>query len=350
MFFNRVSSLDKILFAKDLSLMVRAGLPIREAIAAVKDQSESPYFRKVLDGIIKNVENGQPLSYCLSQYPKVFDGLYINMIKVGEESGCLEENLNYLVMQIEKNQALQGKVKAAMTYPSFILGAVTILGVALIRFILPEIIPVFSSLKIELPLMTRVLIAITDFLEHYGLQFLVGVIAFIAAVGAVARLRPVKFLIHKTALKIPIFGAIFRNVSLSYFSRTLGLLLKSGMPIVSALGIIQKTSSNLVFQSEMEELAAEVRRGGSLSDYLKERKGIFPKMVSRIIGVGEKTGRLEETLLYLGDFYDVEVDRATKQLSSIIEPLLLIIIGITVGFISLGIISPIYEITRGLEV
>lgn len=348
--FNRVSSLDKILFAKDLSLMVRAGLPIREAIAAVKEQSESAYFRKVLDEIIKNVENGQPLSYSLAQYPKIFDGLYVNMIKVGEESGCLEENLNYLVTQIEKNQALQGKVKAAMTYPAFILGAVVILGIALIRFILPEIIPVFSSLKIELPVTTKILIAVTDFLEHYGLQFVVGIVIFIFAAGAAARLRPVKFFIHKTSLKVPIFGAIFRNVSLSYFSRTLGLLLKSGMPILSALTIVQKTSSNLVFQKEMEELVAEVKKGKALSDHLKDRKGMFPKMVSRIIGVGEKTGRLEETLLYLGDFYDVEVDRATKQLSSIIEPVLLILIGLSVGVIALGIISPIYEITRGLKV
>lgn len=350
MFFNRVSSLDKILFAKDLSLMVRSGLPIREAISVMREQTDNKYFKKILDDIIKNVNNGQTLSYSLSLYPNVFDSLYINMIKVGEESGCLEENLNYLVVQIEKNHALQSKVKAAMVYPVFILGAVSILGFALIRFVLPEILPVFTSLNIELPLMTKVLIAVTDFLENYGLHFAIGIAIFIVAVSFIVRIRPVKFIIHKINLKIPIFGSIVRNVSLSYFSRTLGLLLKSGMPVVSALEIVQKTSSNLVFQAEMENLSAEVKRGKALSDYLKNKQNIFPKMASRIIGVGEKTGKLEETLLYLGDFYDIEVDRATKNLSSIIEPVLLVLIGLAVGVISLGIISPIYEITRGLEV
>ncbi|MDD4830916.1 MAG: type II secretion system F family protein [Candidatus Pacebacteria bacterium] len=350
MFLNKVSSLDKILFAKDLSLMVKSGLPIREAVSVIREQTDSKYFRKVLDDIIKNVNNGQPLSYALSLYPNIFDSLYVNMIKVGEESGCLEENLNYLILQIEKSQSLQGKVKAAMVYPAFILGAVSILGFALIRFVLPEILPVFSSLKIELPLMTRILISFTNFLENYGLYLLIGIVFFVFIITFIVRLRPIKFLIHKITLKVPIFGSIVRNVNLAYFSRTLGLLLKSGMPIVSALEIIQKTSGNLVFQSEIKKLSSETKKGKLLSDYLKSRQNIFPKMTSRIIGVGERTGRLEETLLYLGEFYDIEVDRTTKQLSSIIEPVLLIIIGLTVGVISLGIISPIYEITRGLEV
>lgn len=348
-FINRVSFLDKVLFAKNLALMIKAGLPLRESIATIQEQSKSKTFKKILDDILRNIDNGQPLAASLSRHPQVFDNLYINMIKVGEESGTLEENLGHLTLQLEKSHELRSKVKAAMVYPSFILTAVIALGAALTFFVLPQITPIFKTFDIQLPFATRILIAFTEIIQNYGLFILIGVIVLAVILFLISRIRLVKFLIHKITLKLPIAGAISRNVNIAHFSRTLGVLLKSGVPIVSALDITQTTLGNLVYQKELVEVAGEVQRGKPISDYLRKKETIFPLMVSRMVGVGEKTGNLEETLLYLSNFYEAEVDRSIKSLSTILEPILLLIIGAVVGFVALAIITPIYEITRGLH-
>lgn len=349
-FINRISFLDKILFAKNLSLMIKAGLPLRESVATIQEQIKNKRFKEILDDVIKNIDNGQSLAASLSRHPQVFDSLYVNMIWVGEESGTLEENLEHLALQLEKNYALRGKIQAATIYPSIILTAVIILSAALAFFILPKITPIFEVFDIELPLTTRILLKTTEIIQNYGLFVLAGLVILGVILFLLSRRQPIKFLIHKIILKLPIIGSVFRNVNFSYFSRTLGILLKSGMPVIKALEVTQTALKNLVFQKELKAVAREVQKGKTISAYLKKREAIFPLMVSRMIGVGEKTGKLEETLLYISDFYEGEVDKSIKNLSVILEPILLLIIGVAVGFIALSIISPIYEITRGLHI
>ena len=348
-FINRISFFEKVFLAKSLALMIRAGLPLRESIATIQEQSKSKTFKKILDDILKSIDNGQSLTTSLSRHPNIFDSLYINMIKIGEESGTLAENLGHLSLQLEKSHELRSKVKAAMIYPAIILTAVIILGLALTFFVLPQITPIFKTFDIQLPLATRILIAFTEIIQNYGLFILIGVVALSVILFLISRFRPVKFLIHKITLKIPIAGAISRNVNIAHFSRTLGVLLKSGITVVSALDITQTTLGNLVYQKELVEVAEEVQRGKPISDYLRKKETIFPLTVSRMVEVGEKTGNLEETLLYLSNFYEAEVDRSVKSLSTILEPILLLIIGAVVGFIALAIITPIYDITRGLH-
>jgi len=348
-FLNQVSFLEKILFAKNLALMIKSGLSLREAVVTLQEQSKSKVFKEILHGVIKNIDNGRSLADSLAGYPGVFDPLYINMIRIGEESGGLEENLNYLASQLEKSYQLSGKVKGAMVYPAIIILAVVILSLALIFFILPKVTPIFQSLNIELPLTTRILIKFTEIVENYGFLLLVGVIGLIFISILLLRIQKIKFLSHKLTLKIPIMGQIFRDVSIAQFGRTLGILLRSGIPVVQALDITQNTLVNLVYQKELAGITEEVKKGKSISDYLKKKETAFPLMVSRLVGVGEKTGSLEETLLYIGDFYEAEVDKSTKTLSSTVEPILLLIIGLAVGLIAVAIISPIYEITRGLH-
>jgi len=349
MLFQLIPFSEKILFAKNLALMIKSGLPLRESIVIIQEQSKSKTFKKILDDVIKNIDNGQPLANSLSRHPQAFDNLYINMIRIGEESGTLEENLGHLTVQLEKNLDLKRKVQAAMVYPSIILTAVVALSVALTLFVLPQIVPVFKALDVELPFTTRALIKFTEISQDYGLYILLGIIALAAILFLISRTQAVKFQIHKLTLKLPIIGLIFRNVSISQFSRTLGVLLKSGVPVVNALNITRSTLGNLVYQKELEGVMADIQRGKPISGYLKKKESIFPLMVSRMVGVGEKTGNLEETLLYVSDFYEAEVDKTTKNLSTTLEPILLIIIGLAVGFIALAIISPIYEITRGLR-
>lgn len=348
-FINRISFLEKILFARNLALMIKTGLPLRESITTIQEQTESKTFKKVLDDILKSVDNGQSLAASLSRHPETFDSLYINMIKAGEESGTLEESLGHLISQLEKSQSLRTKVQAALLYPSIVFSAVIILSLGLIFFVLPKIIPVFQSLNIELPLTTRILIQFTKIIQNYGLLILLGVAALMVILVLLSRIQSVRFQLHKFFLKLPIIGLISKNVNLSQFSRTLNTLLKSGLPVVSALDITRTTLGNLVYQRELERILSEVQEGKSISDYLIKRKVVFPIMVSRLVKVGEKTGALEETLLYIGDFYEIEIDKSLKSLSTILEPILLIIVGLAVGFIALAIITPIYGITRGLH-
>lgn len=349
-FIIQISLLDKVLFAKNLALMIKAGLPLREGVATIQEQSKNKTFKKVLDDVLKSIDNGQSLAVSLAHHPSVFDSLYVNMIKVGEESGTLEENLGYLALQLEKSYQLRAKVKAAMVYPSIILTSVIVLGTALTLFVLPQIVPIFKALDVPLPLVTRILIRFTEIVQDYGLFILFGIIALVVILIFLLRVQPIKFLFHKFILKLPIIGSISRNVNVAHFSQALGVLLKSGIPVVSALDITQNSLGNLVYQKELKGIAAEVKKGKTISSYLKKKEATFPLMVSRMVGVGEKTGNLEETLLYISNFYEAEVDRSTKTLSTILEPILLLIIGLTVGLIAVAIISPIYEITRGLRI
>lgn len=348
-FLETVSFLDKVILAKHLALMIKAGLPIRESIATIQEQSKSRTFKKILDGVIKSIDNGQSLADSLARYPQIFNPLYISMIKVGEESGTLEENLEHLALQLEKGYELKKKVQTAMLYPSIVLTAVIILSIGLIFLVLPKFIPIFKALKIELPLTTRILIQFIEITKKYGLTILSGIAFLLAALFLISRIRKVKFFLHKVVLRLPFLGVISKNVTLSHLSRTLGTLLKSGVPLINALNITETTLGNLVYQKELARLKEGVQGGKSISDQVRKKEALFPPMVSRMLGVGEKTGNLEETLLYLGNFYEVEIDRTTRIFSTILEPILLLIMGVLVGFIALAIISPIYEITRGLH-
>jgi type IV pilus assembly protein PilC len=347
-FLGGISFLDRILFAKNLALMIKAGLSLGESLAIIKEQTKSRKFKQILDAVIKSINSGHSLADSLARHPRAFDALYINMIKIGEESGTLEENLESLSLRLEKSHQLRNKVKAAMIYPSIIIIATLVLSVGIIFFVLPKIIPIFKTFDIQLPLTTRILIWFTENIQSYGLFVLVGIMALLAILSLLSRVKAVRFLIHKLTLKLPIIGSITRDVNLAYFSRTLGVLLKSGVPIIHALDITRITSGNLIYQKELKEVTKEVKKGKSISNYLQQRESVFPLMVSRMVGVGERTGNLEETLIYVGNFYEGEIDRATKSLSTILEPILLLIIGTVVGFIALAIITPIYEITHGL--
>lgn len=347
-FLGGVSFLDKLLFAKHLSLMLRSGLPLRESIAIIKEQS-SGGFKIVLGDILLAIDNGYPLERSLARHSKVFSPFYINMIKAGEEAGSLDENLEYLSLQMEKIHALRNKVRAAMIYPFIILVSVTVLAAAIILFVLPRITPVFKSFRIQLPLATRILISIAGIIENYGLYILLGIILFLVFLVSLYRIRFSRFLLHQLILRVPVFGVITKGVHLASFSRNLSTLLKSGIPVVEALNITAETQDNLVYKQELTRVMEEVKKGKAISDYIRTRESVFPIMVSRMIEVGEKTGNLEEVLMYLSDFYDLEVDRAAKNISSFLEPMLLIAIGVVVGFIALAIITPIYEVTKGLR-
>lgn len=343
--FNKISFLEKVFFVKNLATMLKAGLSLREGVAVIQEQTDSVFFKKILSNIITSLDNGHTLADSLSFYPRNFNQLIVNIIKVGETSGTLEENLKYLSFQLEKSYELRRKIKGALIYPALILVSTFVLGTTLAVFILPKLIPLFKSFSINLPLPTKILMWFTDMMQSYGPFILLGVAILIVFFILLSRLPKIKKLLHKILLRLPIFGRISRSSNLADFSRTLGILLKSGVPIVQSLDVTAGTMKNMVYQEALRITSNKIQRGELISDYLKSKKFLFPPTVSRMIQVGERTGNLEQTLFHLAEFYEKEVDNVAKNLSNILEPFLLVVIGLVVGFIAIAIILPIYKLT-----
>lgn len=347
--FLRVPLSEKMLFAKHLSIMIRSGMSILDSLWLLKKQAKTKSFKKILDQIIVNIDNGQFLSASMEKYKTIFGEFFISIIRIGEASGTLADNLNYLHEQLRKNYELRRKVKAAMIYPVIILIATLGIGSILIFYVFPKIMPIFKSLKVELPISTRILIAAVNFLNNYGLWVIVGLIIFIILIFILIRIKSVRFLCHRLILTLPIFGRVSENVNMTAFARTLASLLKSGIKIVDAILITADTMPNLVYQRELKNIAERIKSGETISRYLVEKKKFFPPVFAQMVEVGESTGRLDENFIYLADFYEAEVDEVFKNLSGILEPIMLLVMGGLVGFIAISIISPIYEITQGLN-
>lgn len=349
LFFGKVSYLDKFLFVKHLGMMIKAGLPLREAISEIKEQTNSRKFKKVLDDIVSCLDNGESLASSLAKHPAVFDELFVNLIKAGEASGTLEENLKYLISQLEKNRDLQKKIKAALLYPILILSSTFVLIGILAVYILPKLIPLFESFEIELPLPTRILIWTIKLFQNYGLSIFIQIAVLIAIFIFISRFQAIKKINHRIILRLPVIGKLNRNVNLAYFSRTLGVLISSGIPIIEALNITANTLSNVIYREELKKSIGRIQHGEEISGYLRTKPKLFSPVFTRMINVGEKTGKLDDSLFYLAEFYEKEVDDATRNLSTLLEPILLIIIGVAIGFIAISIIMPIYKITHGLS-
>jgi len=346
--FGKVNLVQRALFTKHLTMMLKSGLPITEALSIAQDAASSK-LKKVLRGVLKSVQAGQSLSKAFSLYPKVFSGLFISSTKAGEASGTLTENLENVAEQLEKEKELVSKIKGAMLYPVVVLTAAFVLGLVLAFLVLPKITPLFEGLKMDLPFTTRALIWFSHFIQDYGLYLFLGIIAFVIFIGWLIKQKFTRPVIHCLLLNTPIIRKISRGANLARFSRTLGMLLKSGVNIDEALEITRDTIGNYYFQQALEKVSQAVRKGTKLSENLSQFGGLFPTMLTRMIKVGEESGKFEETLFYLANFYENEVDTSTKTLSTAIEPILLIVIGLVVAFLALSIITPIYDITGGIK-
>lgn len=340
---------EQILFARHLSIMAKSGMSILDSLQLLKKQARSKGMQTILTSVITSVSNGQFLSVALEPYKRIFGDLFINIIRIGETSGTLPENLNYLALELSKKKQLRSKIKSALVYPIIILVATLTIVTALVVFIFPKIIPVFNSLHVELPIYTRILIKIASFATDYTAALGLGLLGFALSIFLLLKIKKVRYGWHWLILHLPVLSKMSKDVNMASLSRTLGLLLKSGVKIVEAVGITGNTLENMVYKARLEEAAEVVRKGGQISEYMEKNKSVFPLMLSQMISVGESTGNLSETLLYLADFYEEEVDNSTKNLSTILEPALLIIMGGIVGFVAISIITPIYGITQGIK-
>jgi type IV pilus assembly protein PilC len=345
---SKFSNKEQILFAKRLGFLMKAGVPILESLQLLKSQMNSKAGRLIFSSVIADVSNGQYLSAALAKFKNTFGDFAVNIIRVGEQSGILSDNLNYLAEELKKKQQMRRKITGAMFYPVFIVCATLLLTAGLTIFVFPKVLPIFTSVNLNLPISTKILIFVSHFLINYGFYLLLFLIAVAVAFTFAMRTPKFKMVIERIILKIPLAGSISQNYYLSNFCRTLGLLLKGDSRLDVAINITATTTENLVYRQEFERVGDFVDKGGKISVYLLSRPGLFPDMLSHMVAIGETAGNLSETFLYLADMYEAEVDDLTKNLSGLIEPVLMVFMGLLVGFIAISIITPIYSVTQKL--
>lgn len=348
--FPGVSYIDKVSFTKHLSVMIKSGIVIADAIETLVPQTKNQYFKLILNTILSDIENGQPFSKALARFPKVFDSLYISLVKVGEESGTLDENLIYLAEKLKKDYLLRKKIQGVMLYPTIVVTVAIGMGGYMSVFVLPQLINFFSSLNAKLPLSTQILLWFAELMKNYGIIIFIALGVGIVLVKMLLQTSTVKPYWHQLLLQIPVFGQFIEDVQLASFCRNLGVMLKSGLSITSALEIAEKGADNLVFSSYIGRIRNAVMRGKSIAGELSS--GNFshvPVIAIKMIAVGEKTGKLDDSLLYLGDFFEEEVDNTAKNFATIIEPIIFIVIGLLVAFLAFAIITPIYELMGSIN-
>lgn len=344
-----VSIVDKLFFTKNLATLIKAGVPMTDALSTVIAQS-SDDLRKVLVKVEKDVDNGQTLAKALARHPKVFDSFFVNLVDAGEESGNLEENLGFLADQMGKDYALRRKVQGAMMYPGLVLGATFVMGTGISWFVLPKLIDLFASFEVELPWTTKVLMWFAFFMRDYGLFAILGMVGLVVLIAFLIQIRSVKKTWHTILLDLPLLGKVARAGELARFCRNLGVLLKSGLPMLDSFATTINTLSNLKFIDDLKEIREKVKTGKSIFEVMDNPKyPEFDKLTTRMIDVGEKSGNLEEMLVYLSEYYDEEIDNVSKNMSTLLEPALLLVIGLVVGFVALAIISPIYSLIGGIR-
>ena len=344
--FFRLSVKQKMIFARNLEVMIRSGMQLLPALELIKKQTKSKTFILIMDHVTADVKNGHFLSVGLERYKSIFGEFFINLIRVGESSGTLSENLQYLSEELKKKDELQKKVRGALIYPIFILVATLGITSILTFFIFPKILPVLTSIKVDLPITTKIFIKISNLIFNYGLYVFAGLVVLVAAFFLLLNNKGFRFSWNIFLLRIPAISEMIKTVNMINFSRTLGLLLRAGLKIVEALEITANTLTNPVYKTEVLAVAEGVKRGDPISKHLLEKPDLFSPIFTQMVIVGENTGKLDESILFLSDFYESELDEATRSLSSFLEPILLLIMGMVVAFVALAIITPIYKITQ----
>mgnify|MGYP002760280165 CR=1 FL=1 len=339
-----VSNKQILFFTKNLSIMLQAGSTLSEALEVMQQQGEGK-LEQIVKDVKDKVNKGFEFSQALEEYPDTFSNTYISVLKVGEKTGSLGKNLKYLVEQLEKTQSLKKKILGAMFYPAVVLTGGLLVTLGIIIFILPKITGLFKSFDVELPWTTQLLINISSLFQNYGLLMGLGITAFVILLVWVLKQDFVKPFTHWLILKTPVVKTISKHFNLIMFFRTLSILLKSGITIDEGLKTCSQTVQNIKYRNFLEKAYNEVNAGDSLTHVMKQREDLFPVTNIQIISVGEDSGTLSDSLEYCSDIHEEELDDLTKNLSDILEPILLILMGLLVAFLAMSIITPIYSIT-----
>ncbi len=346
-FLSGVSLVDKIMFFRNLLVMINAGVSLPRALGILSEQVKNKKFKKIISEIKEKVVRGETFSDSLKNYPQIFNNLFVSMIKVGEESGTLSEVLDILSRQMEREHQIIAKVRGAMIYPIVIILVMILIGILMMILVVPKLSKIFSDLNIELPLTTKIIINLSNFLINFWYLALLAFTGFIIIFVSFFKTERGKKIRDAIFLKAPLISKIVQKTNIARSIRTLSSLIEAGVPISRSLEITSSTLSNVYYRDALKKSSQEIKSGRKLSEILANYKDIYSSLVIQMVKVGEETGETSDILKQLADFYEDEVYDITKNLSSIIEPVLMVIIGAAVGFFAISIIQPIYGIVQG---
>lgn len=342
--FNQIKSKDLVIFFRQLSVMLEASLPLVKALRILAKQTENVKFQAIITGLADEVDGGNSLSASMEFYPAVFTKFYVNIIRSGETSGRLAEVMLYLAEQKEKDYDIEAKVKGAMIYPAFIIVILFIVGFVVVAFVIPNITQILKESGAELPFITKVLVWLSEFIRAFWWAIILSVISAAVLWFYWIRTESGRWFYDNLKLRIPIFGTVFRNIYIVRICRSFATLVKGGVPVASALVVVKDVVDNVVYEEILAKTIKSVDEGNQVSESLTESQYI-PPIVAQMVAVGEESGKLEEVLGQAAEFYSREIDNTVRNLSNLIEPIIMIFLGIAVGIFILAVLLPIWQIT-----
>ncbi len=338
---------DKIIFTEQLGIMIKSGISIIDGLKALEEETENKFFADIIKKIISDIEGGAPFSKALSKYPEAFSEIYVNMVQSGEASGKIDTVLLRLSSQLEKEYELKRKIKGALAYPVFVMVALVAVLILVITFIIPQLKLIFDDAGVPLPILTRVLITVSLFLKSKGIYILIGLVPLTLALFKFRKTASGKKIFDTFMLKIPVFGLLLKKSYMAHFTRTFASLAASGLPLIDVFKVAGKTTGNVLYEEEINKMAEQVKAGQPISVALKKSL-LLPKMVGQLAAVGEKSGNIDEVFDTLADFFDRDVDSITSNLSTMLEPILMVVMGAGIGLVIVAVLQPIYGLVNAI--
>jgi type IV pilus assembly protein PilC len=345
---GKVGTKDIAVFFRQFSVMIDAGLPLVQCLEILGANQENPAFQKTLTGVRTTVEGGSTLANAMRQYPKIFDDLTTNMIEAGETGGILDIILQRLAVYVEKAVRLRAAVKSALIYPVSVVSLAFLIVGALLKWVVPIFSNLFVGLNVSLPLPTRVVMGLSAFVGQFWWFFFIGIAGVFIGIKQIRKDPRGRYYLDLLLLKLPVLGLLLRKIAVARFTRTLGTLITSGVPILEGLSITARTSGNSVLEQALMKVRKAIEEGRTIVDPLKE-SGVFPNMVTQMIGVGEATGAMDAMLQKIADFYEEEVDSATKDMLALLEPIIIGLLGVMIGGIVISLYMPLFSMIAKLS-
>ena len=343
-----IKTREVVIFTRQFATMINSGLPLVQSLTILAEQTENKIFQKIIVQVLNDIQAGMTLADSMGKHPKVFTELYVNMVAAGEAGGILDIILMRLATFLEKNDALIRKIKGAMTYPAVMLFVVIMATTILLWKVVPVFASIFTSAGMELPMPTRVVLGVSEFLQSYIFFMVIGIVAFVFLLRRYYKTEGGQLVIDRMMLRMPVLGNLLRKSAVSRFTRTLGTLVSSGVSILEGLQITARTSGNRVIHDAVMASRASIAQGATISEPLKA-SGVFPPMVVQMINVGEQTGGLDDMLSKIADFYDDEVDAAVTALTSVLEPIMIVVMGVVIGGMVVAMYMPMFDMISTVQ-
>lgn len=347
-FLKRTSSSDVVFLTRQLSSMLSSGLTLMESLRILKEQVQKEALADILNGIVIEVEEGKPFSVAINKYKEVFSPIYVSLVKAAEESGLLDKVLLRLADNLEKQQKIKSSIKSALMYPMIVIIGMVLVVIIMMVVVIPQLSVLYENLNIDLPLPTRIIMGLSNFFITFWPLILASIVFLIGFYKRWSKTEAGRLLIDDTVLKLPIFGKLVRQSILTEFSRTLGLLIGSGTLVVDALNQTADVAGNVRYRSAIMEISRRIEKGVSVGDAMSVYD-LFPPMIVEMVKIGEQTGKLDESLLKVSEYFEREVEQTVKTLTTAMEPFIMVVLGVGVAFLIISIITPIYNLTSSIQ-